>query len=795
MKKIFLLIAIFLSLIANAQNSEIENGVYIAKNKGQKIKLILSENKNYDLSFMSGKYDVKNDSIILKNPSERKSNFDLVYTFGQNIKFDKIRIKLNCSYYDFESVYIASFNGSAAPIYKRVSDILKENEIESTSGVAIFDIDRADFLVLAKENYVLITEISKFKIADKVTEIEITDRSNEDQTLNLAGIFDKNAKTLTISENSKNPIVFNLESQFIENQIDIIQPFESKKVNNWNYPGKDNYQIDAAKSAEYAGTVMDSAATATVEPINFQLKVAKSFLDALKETNKTPNKFLVIYYDAKSKVAKSQFDEYIVNQSKDIGYNMYSGYDPQYDLYNYYMASKSDEKWFKNNKIKEFPCLVVVNKEGEILSQSNKSIFDLQNQFHYYDDFNKKLKRTNALLSFKKAMDKKQSDSEAIKAFSEVSALEIPYEYTDDSQKAGYDAPILMEDVKFVPPTIVKEEIEFKEIQKDEIKINPNSEDVPEKIEEAPMATETVYDEKPDYNIFTKVNFDKKQVQMTWNNLIQNHKKDKQPNIDLTLTIIKELGNQGFTKQLFNEEKILDTTNFEALDYLFKHFDAIEKARINSKYNVDAIHNIDFLETEIGKILTGAVRLIKPETPMETQQKIVTYYKKLQTIDKSNNDLIIDYFNLLKDIATKTNSETQYILEYDAFFNETFNGKINVFEKLDDLFTNQNHFGIDYWSEFKNSYSNVSNDAAWYVVENSKKPETIKKAIKWSENSLLITQKNHYYLDTLAQLYYKNGEKEKAIETEQLAIDNNNLDKENIDSYRDTLEKMKNGTY
>ena len=78
MKKIFLLIAIFLSLIANAQNSEIENGVYIAKNKGQKIKLILSENKNYDLSFMSGKYDVKNDSIILKNPSERKSNFDLI---------------------------------------------------------------------------------------------------------------------------------------------------------------------------------------------------------------------------------------------------------------------------------------------------------------------------------------------------------------------------------------------------------------------------------------------------------------------------------------------------------------------------------------------------------------------------------------------------------------------------------------------------------------------------------------------------------------------------------------------
>jgi hypothetical protein len=292
-----------------------------------------------------------------------------------------------------------------------------------------------------------------------------------------------------------------------------------------------------------------------------------------------------------------------------------------------------------------------------------------------------------------------------------------------------------------------------------------------------------------------KVDFDKKQVQTTWNNLIQIHKKDAQPNIDLTLTIIKELRNEGFTKQLFNEEKIIDATNFEALDYLFTHFDAIEKARINSKYNVDAIHNIDFLETEINKILTGAVRLIKPETPIATQQKIVSIYKRLIKKDNLINEINIDYFNLLKDIATKTNSETQYIQEYEAFFNETFNGKINIFEKLDDLFTNQNHLGLDYWSEFKNSYSNLSNDAAWYVVENSKNPETIKKAIKWSKNSLIISQKNHYYLDTLAQLYYKNGEKEKALSTEQLAIDNNNLEPENVQSYKDTLEKMKNGTY
>mgnify|MGYP006348251857 CR=1 FL=1 len=71
---------------------------------------------------------------------------------------------------------------------------------------------------------------------------------------------------------------------------------------------------------------------------------------------------------------------------------------------------------------------------------------------------------------------------------------------------------------------------------------------------------------------------------------------------------------------------------------------------------------------------------------------------------------------------------------------------------------------------------------------------TIQKAIVWSETSLKIAKNVHYYLDTLAQLYYKNGEKTKAISTEEKALELGK-DSEYGEEYKITLEKMKNGSY
>ena len=72
----------------------------------------------------------------------------------------------------------------------------------------------------------------------------------------------------------------------------------------------------------------------------------------------------------------------------------------------------------------------------------------------------------------------------------------------------------------------------------------------------------------------------------------------------------------------------------------------------------------------------------------------------------------------------------------------------------------------------------------------------MKKAIKWSESSLRIEKNNAYYLDTLAQLYYKNGEKQKAISTQEQALKQaSEIDETTKQDMQNVLEKMKNGTY
>jgi tetratricopeptide (TPR) repeat protein len=93
----------------------------------------------------------------------------------------------------------------------------------------------------------------------------------------------------------------------------------------------------------------------------------------------------------------------------------------------------------------------------------------------------------------------------------------------------------------------------------------------------------------------------------------------------------------------------------------------------------------------------------------------------------------------------------------------------------------------------------MANNVSWYVVENNiKDANRIKKAIEWSEMSLKLSRNNSYYMDTLAQLYYKNGEKQKAILTQEEAIKNYKDAEVNPDTLTDmknVLERMKSGTY
>jgi len=158
--------------------------------------------------------------------------------------------------------------------------------------------------------------------------------------------------------------------------------------------------------------------------------------------------------------------------------------------------------------------------------------------------------------------------------------------------------------------------------------------------------------------------------------------------------------------------------------------------------------------------------------------QLADFYAYLDRVKESNSN---DYSMLYK--------------EFGEYYDTILSKGPSILETLDEMYSRQK--AIFSWSDYKRIFSQIANNTAWLVVEtNNNDADAIRTAIQWTEASLKVTKNEFHYLDTLAQLYYRNNEKEKGIATEQLAIDNLPAgDKERIKSYNEVLESMKNGTY
>ena len=98
------------------------------------------------------------------------------------------------------------------------------------------------------------------------------------------------------------------------------------------------------------------------------------------------------------------------------------------------------------------------------------------------------------------------------------------------------------------------------------------------------------------------------------------------------------------------------------------------------------------------------------------------------------------------------------------------------------------------------------NEHAWHVFQMSWKADDLERALKWSYqsqeffNSLYkdtahpMRLGNSAYIDTYAQLLYKLGRKEEAIEWQTKAVEAQRITGNSHASFEKTLEKMKDGT-
>ena len=733
-------LSIFFCLIFSSfsQTKTIEKGTYISITKGQEIKLKLLDDNKYELVFYSGEYNIKGDSLLFVQNTKAQSSFNVV--FNKDKKSKKVKIKfLDPSYYP---LYFGTQNGSESVQYQRISDIRTKLDPEWKNLDVEFEIDRADYLYFVNEGYETESQVSKFALPKDASEVVVKYEADVLGNLNIAGVFDQKTKELKVFEKSGlNPLVFSNEKDVKPETISTNKPLEDKKVLNWSYPGKEPLVT------EDFGVAVDSTAVAVYDTsseskYNFKFKIENNLKSAITATKSAKNKFLIVVIDNKNSSAKADFDAFVKDQEQQISYSMYDAYNPLYDVYNYYLAGADDKKWLKSNKINGDQNILVLNGDGEIVATAKSNLTDKKYQLTSYGEFYLKLKRTNVFLSLNKTFkNKKASDADVIAAFNNAALLDPYYDY-------------------------------------DEVATDEN-------------ATEFVV---------AKTTLDKKEVTQTWKKLIEAHQKDTKPNMYLAETILKEIKNQGFTKQLFNEEKILNDTDFLAIDYLIKHAEEIEKNRVAFNANEGEIHNIGNVVSEISSALQQNIYASQDGVSGEVNKnKINSVYKKIIASGKGNFDAYQNYFTYLSEAEDKDGSNTTFLKEFSTYFDSNLAGG-NPIEKLDAIFSkldSSSSYSYDGWNAFKEYHSNLSNTAAWAVVSKPGNLSFIKPAIVWSEYSLAVTKNNPYYLDTLAQLYYKDGQKEKAIQTQTLAVKylTAEIEEETAVEIKETLAKMQNGTY
>ncbi|MEO6174229.1 MAG: CDC27 family protein [Flavobacterium circumlabens] len=731
--------------VSFSQTNSIEKGTYISTNKGQKIKLNLLDNNKYELVFYSGEYKIKGDSLLFSQEVKTDDSFNL--EFKNDKKAKKIKIKfLEPSYYSF---YIGTQKGSEPVQYQKVSDIKTKVDPDWINPDLEFEIDRTDYLYLVYEGYDTESKLYKYALPKDVSEVTIKYELDVLGDLNITGIFDKKTNELKISEQKgKNPLVFLNEKETPAVTASKVAAIEKQTISNWTYPGKEVVVADDYGVAVDSSVVTVDSAYASPK-INFKFKIENSLKEAIAATKNAKTKFLVVYTDTKNPSAKADFDAFVKEQEVQVGYNMYDVYDPQYDIFNYYLATADDKKWLKANKINDNPSVIVLNGEGDVLTSAKSTLNDQKAKFNYYDDFCKKVQRVNAFNTFNKVVkNKKATDADLIAAFNRAAVLELPYDY-----EADYEVGVAAEN----------NTADFK---------------------------------------LPKAALDKKEVLQTWKKLIEAHQKDTKPNMLLVETILKEIKNQGFSKQFFKEDRVLNDTDFLSIDYLIKHYDAIEKARSEVVDAVAPAVSVTNLSGDISSALQ--INSYVSQEGVEgtaNQDKIISIYKKLIAIGKGGFECYKNYFAYLSQDSDESTDNTAFLKEFNTYFNTYLSTeKGNVIETLDQLFATidaNSEYSYNGWNSFKEYHSNLANTAAWSVVEKPANAAFIKSAILWSEYSLAVTKNNPYYLDTLAQLYYKDGQKEKAIELQKKALQYSATvyEPDTLNDMKEVLEKMQNGTY
>jgi hypothetical protein len=753
-----------------AQTKEIKPGIYQSNTMGTDFIMRLNEDKSYELIFLHGNYTQEADTLKLDINKKQEGDFAV-----KPVKRDKSTTSLTITFPNTISRYMLSglfiglqHNDSRPPEYKSIRDLIKtdgEEDGDFGRGEPIsFKVDKSKYIYLANyRNYFSgkhkdqPTVISKVEIPEDVSEVAVEYDYNKMADLDFR--LYKDEKDQLVMTEGKSPITF---------------VFTEK-----DGVGKDDEKlaVQVIKDTDFAknaGLIADTdelveeTIDEEVPSYNFKYTIDKTFAEAQKTAAKSKNKFLIVAFDYENKNGQADFDKFIKRTETQVGYNMSEEYVESEDHFIFYLASDKDKNVLTKNKLDAGkPQILVFNPDGDLIYHT-PSTLKKSGYFGIYNSAYDELKQANQYLKFDRSVsNKKATVPELTKAFKIVSRIERPYRNTVvDTAVVVYEPAV--ETVDYTADTVAVGDY-------------------------SDYSRESVIGDKE--NLY-KLKTTSETANAKWAQIIAFYKKSNTYNQDYIDTGLSELSGEGFSSVLFtDEENKSDALRFEFLDYVLAHLQEIKKAEEvfkkaeepESHYednNIDSLLNSFFSEYANGE----------PEDKVQAD-KVRQYYKKYIALSGENPVSLRSYFYFIQNTLSPE-TEREYLEVYGKFFDSVIKPNSNVIENLDSVYSANFTDSID-WAGFKYEFASTANTVAWYAVEHKLDKDDIEKAIRWSEASLKIDSKNAYFLDTLAQLYYLNGQKQKAIDTEAQAISaaSGLEEPETKLKYEEVLQQMKNGTY
>lgn len=784
MKRLFILSLLLAATVGYSQTQTIEPGTYKANVKGQKMLLRVFEDNRYEIALFYGKFNVENDTINFSSRDENDSAF--LIKVNKDAAFSsslKIKVKAASMMFVGSNIFIGTQKDDNAVIeYKALSDYVNKRAYsygDKLKDLKI-DVEKTKYLYFVDANNRGNSTISKFQIDPSVNEVELEYDGRSLLNFELKGVVNPETKKISIMEGRTRKDILEFEKFDAgkegegKEKDDHLKALQVLAEKDWRK--KNGFVEEDEFDSSYLERRQKNSKT------SFKHTIAKSYNEALKNIEKTPEKFLVVAVDD-SKAAQKEFDNFIKDNEESTARVMYNGYDAKKDPFNFYLAGPKDKSTIAKFNIKDKTALLFLNSKGELVYHTDGTLEENSNLFQTYYSVYEEVRRANEHLKFDKLINNKKTPLAEIRQ----SLFDIIKTKNNNHYPADY----------------VTDSVAVETVVEDAYPVDMAVDTAAAVAYDGDEYESDYYQVKDPENLYS-LKTPKEVVAAKWKAIVDATVAKNAYDADFIEMAKKELLFTGFTKRMFGGQKMVTDTDFKILDYIFRNYDEILKNE-SKRNQVQANEYVDPYGVEAGVRYTQAgidatlstffQKMSDEQAHLHrsSQMKLLEYYKNYL---KKTGFKLAD-FNAYLDRIKDSNSNDYSLLykEFGEYYDTLLAKGPSLLETLDGQFDDQK--AIYSWADYKHTFSMIANNIAWLVVEtNNNDANAIRTAIKWTEASLKVTKNEYHYLDTLAQLYYKNNEKEKGIATEQQAIDNLPPgDKERIKSYNEILESMKNGTY